>query len=89
MASGLPLSTSRSFGGALVPTSSSVVNTRPSQVAPKPVLDLPALQSASHVLQEQFAKDAQAIPDLAETLTTREHDISGAVGMRSNQPPCG
>ncbi|KAF7970509.1 hypothetical protein HWV62_23741 [Athelia sp. TMB] len=70
MASGLPLSTSRSFGGALVPTSSSAVNTRPSQVAPKPVLDLPALQSASHVLQEQFAKDAQAIPDLAETLTT-------------------
>lgn len=53
-------------------TSSGTLNTRQSQVAPKPVVDLPALESASRVLQDQFAKDAQAIPDLAETLTTRE-----------------
>ncbi|TFK41242.1 nucleoporin [Crucibulum laeve] len=37
---------------------------------PKPVpVDLPALQSASRVLLEQFTKDAQIIPDLGESLT--------------------
>ena len=35
------------------------------------VVDLPALQSASRVLLEQLAKDAQIIPDIGETLTTR------------------
>ncbi|EMD42139.1 hypothetical protein CERSUDRAFT_90739 [Gelatoporia subvermispora B] len=34
-----------------------------------PVLDLPALQNASQVLQEQFTKDAQVIPDLGEMLS--------------------
>ncbi|KII93895.1 hypothetical protein PLICRDRAFT_36114 [Plicaturopsis crispa FD-325 SS-3] len=37
---------------------------------PAPVVDLPALQSASRVLQDQFVKDAQSVPDLGETLTT-------------------
>ena len=35
------------------------------------VVDLSALQSASRVLLEQLAKDAQIIPDIGETLTTR------------------
>ena len=34
-------------------------------------VDLSALQSASRVLLEQLAKDAQIIPDIGETLTTR------------------
>ncbi|KAI0963698.1 hypothetical protein AcW1_000705 [Taiwanofungus camphoratus] len=34
-----------------------------------PVLELPALQSASRVLQDQINKDAQAIPDLGDMLT--------------------
>jgi hypothetical protein len=37
---------------------------------PAPV-DLAALQNASDVLTAQFAKDAQIIPDLGDTLTTR------------------
>lgn len=36
-----------------------------------PVLELPALQSASRVLQDQINKDAQAIPDLGDMLTIR------------------
>lgn len=35
---------------------------------PAPLLDLPGLQSASKVLQEQFVKDAQAVPELGEML---------------------
>jgi nuclear pore complex protein Nup155 len=37
---------------------------------PTPV-NLPALQSAGRVLQDQFVKDAQIIPDLGDTLTAR------------------
>jgi nuclear pore complex protein Nup155 len=37
---------------------------------PVPV-DLSALQNASCVLLDQFAKDAQIIPDLGDTLTAR------------------
>jgi len=32
-------------------------------------VDLPALQNASKVIQEQFVKDSQIIPDLGETTT--------------------
>ncbi|KAH9937039.1 Non-repetitive/WGA-negative nucleoporin C-terminal-domain-containing protein [Fomitopsis serialis] len=41
------------------------------QVAPKPVpaLDLPALQNASRVLQDQLLKDTQTLPDLNDLLT--------------------
>lgn len=39
---------------------------------PPPVLDLAALQTASHVLQEQLAKDAQIVPDLGDMLTVRK-----------------
>ncbi|OCH96059.1 nucleoporin [Obba rivulosa] len=53
------------------PTASVNGKSKLMQGAPKPVpvLDLPALQNASHVLQEQFTKDAQAIPDLGEMLS--------------------
>ncbi len=34
--------------------------------------DLTVLQNASRVLHEQFASDAQIIPDLGETLNTRQ-----------------
>ena len=71
MATGLSFSASRSFSGPLARTNS--INTRQIQATakPAPVVDLLALQTASQVLQEQLIKDAQIIPDLAETLTTR------------------
>jgi hypothetical protein len=66
------LAASRSFNGPL--TSTNGLNSRQLLPAskPAPVVDLPALQSASRVLQDQFIKDAQVIPDLVDTLTTRE-----------------
>ena len=36
-----------------------------------PSLDLPALQTASRVLQEQYVKDAQIVPELGDMLTIR------------------
>ncbi|TBU35136.1 nucleoporin [Dichomitus squalens] len=44
---------------------------RQAQVAskPAPVLDLPALQAASRVLQEQLVKDSQTIPDLGDMIS--------------------
>ena len=43
---------------------------RQAQVAskPAPVLDLPALQAASRVLQDQLVKDSQVIPDLGDMI---------------------
>lgn len=41
---------------------------------PVPV-DLAALQNASRVLLDQFAKDAQIIPDLGDTLTARMQTV--------------
>ena len=43
------------------------------QVAPKPVpaLDLPALQTASRVLQDELNKDTQSVPDLNDLVTVR------------------
>ena len=35
---------------------------------PAPVLDLPALQAASRVLQEQLVKDSQVVPDLGDMI---------------------
>lgn len=52
-----------------VPSSSTnVLGTR--QPQPPPVVDIPALQSASRVLQDQLVKDAQIIPDLGEMFTS-------------------
>ncbi|KAI0735282.1 nucleoporin [Earliella scabrosa] len=36
---------------------------------PAPVLDLPALQAASRVLQDQLVKDSQAVPDLGDMIS--------------------
>ena len=53
-------------------SSSNTANfTRQPQSTKSDVVDLSALQSASRVLLEQLAKDAQIIPDIGETLTTR------------------
>lgn len=54
-------------------SSRNVYSFRNSQPPPKPAptLDLPALQDASRVLQDQFAKDARLVPDLGESLTVR------------------
>jgi len=79
MASALAFATSRSFSGPL--TSTNGLNSRHllSASKPTPVVDLPALQSASRVLQDQFIKDAQVIPDLVDTLTTRESLVAPCV----------
>lgn len=36
-----------------------------------PALDLPALQGASRLLQDQLIKDAQILPDLGDMLANR------------------
>ncbi|KAI0757109.1 nucleoporin [Daedaleopsis nitida] len=36
---------------------------------PAPVLDLPALQAASRILQDQLVKDSQAVPDLGDMIS--------------------
>ncbi|KAF7796400.1 hypothetical protein EIP86_007577 [Pleurotus ostreatoroseus] len=67
---------------ALAPSSSSLppsstnnlaksANARISQQMSRPTtaVDLPSLQSASRVLQEQLVKDAQAVPELGDMLT--------------------
>ncbi|KAI0068445.1 nucleoporin [Artomyces pyxidatus] len=65
------LGSSSVFAGLQASTSSNGFPTRQLPPPPKavPTLDLPALQSASRVLQEQFAKDAQTIPDIGDMLT--------------------
>jgi hypothetical protein len=59
---------SRSFTGLTHPVGTNIVAARQNHPAP---VDLPALQSASRVLQDQFVKDAQIIPDLGDMLTAR------------------
>lgn len=63
----------RSFGGLSGPppsnnyASGSRVKTSPPRTTP----DLPALQDASRLVQEQLIKDTQIIPDLGDMLTIR------------------
>lgn len=78
MSSSHPFALSRTIGGPLGSSSSNGLQSRQMQAVtkPAPVLDLPALQSASRVLQDQFIKDAQVIPDLVDTLNTREHIVA-------------
>ncbi|KAF9229208.1 nucleoporin [Gyrodon lividus] len=45
-----------------------ILRTHQLQSRPSPVVDLPALQSASRVLHDQFVKDSQIIPDIGEML---------------------
>jgi len=56
---------SRSTGDYVVATRQLQTTSRPA-----PVVDLQVLQNASRVLQDQFLKDSQIIPDLGDTLTT-------------------
>jgi hypothetical protein len=72
----LALAASRSFGGRITSTNGSISRQLLPASKPAPVVDLPALQSASRVLQDQFIKDAQVIPDLVDTLTTRESFVA-------------
>ncbi|KAJ7103618.1 nucleoporin [Mycena belliarum] len=44
-------------------------------------VDLSALQNASRVLQDQFAKDAQIIPDLGDTLTAAGGQASASYSV--------
>ncbi|KAF5355937.1 hypothetical protein D9756_004133 [Leucocoprinus leucothites] len=49
---------------------------------PKPTpVDLPALQNASRVVYDQFAKDSQIIPDLGETLTASGGQASASYSV--------
>ncbi|TRM60230.1 Non-repetitive/WGA-negative nucleoporin C-terminal-domain-containing protein [Schizophyllum amplum] len=50
----------------------------PSSTPSSPNVDLPAFQDASRVLQEQFVKDSQAIPDLGDTLSIPGQQASAA-----------
>jgi hypothetical protein len=52
---------------------------------PAPIVDLPALQSASHVLQDQFTRDAQSVPDLGDTFSTRAWNNLGLCIIYSNK----
>ena len=47
------------------------INAAPRKVAPVQPVDLASLQNASQVLNEQFVKDAQAVPDVGETFSIR------------------
>jgi nuclear pore complex protein Nup155 len=44
-------------------------------------VDIPALQSASRLLNEQFTKDAQIVPDLGDSLATREPSFDSLKGF--------
>ena len=80
MSSSNPFALSRTIGGPLGSSSLNALQSRQIQAVTKPIVDLAALQSASRVLQDQFIKDAQVIPDLTETLNTRKHMV--ALGKR-------
>ena len=70
------LSTVRPFGGFQETSLASQSSTSRAKVAPKPrVLDLPALQTASRLVQDQLIKDAQIIPDLGEMINARTNDL--------------
>ncbi|KAH7913029.1 nucleoporin [Hygrophoropsis aurantiaca] len=72
MASTFPFVASYSYKPQQSSGNNNGLSLRPSQLQPKPTpaLDLPGLQAASRVLQDQFVKDAQIIPDIGEMLTT-------------------
>lgn len=51
---------------------------------PAPVLDLPALQAASRILQDQLVKDSQAVPDLGDMICG---SLSDALRVTTNHSP--
>lgn len=52
-------------------TTNHASTSRPRVPPPRPSLDLPALQEAGRLVQDQLIKDAQIIPDLGDMLTIR------------------
>ncbi|KAI0274723.1 nucleoporin [Gloeopeniophorella convolvens] len=56
------------YSDSLMPSSSTGHPRLVQAKAATPTLDLPALQSASRVLQDYFAKDSQTIPDVGDLL---------------------
>lgn len=76
MSAGLSFTGSRSFAPqASVNPNNAISRFGPPAQKPEPVVDLPALQNASRVLQEQFVKDAQIVPDLGDMLTIRAFNL--------------
>ncbi|KAL1748480.1 Non-repetitive/WGA-negative nucleoporin C-terminal-domain-containing protein [Schizophyllum fasciatum] len=67
--------------GAGDPSSSSMRSGTSPKVAG---VDLPALQGASRVLQEQLVKDSQAIPDLGDTLSIPGQQASAAYSVAAD-----
>ncbi|KAF9462165.1 nucleoporin [Collybia nuda] len=68
------------------PPSHPVVNlkgsTNPHPQGPRsPPVDLPALQNASRVIQDQLVKDSQIIPELGDTLTTSGGQVSASYSV--------
>ncbi|KAF8647929.1 hypothetical protein AX16_006461 [Volvariella volvacea WC 439] len=61
------MASSRAFASSTLPSQNAAL-TRPAQSSKPPHADLQALQNASRVLQDQFLKDAQIIPDLGDAL---------------------
>ena len=62
------LASSSSAGPLLGSVNGSKLRQTQAASKPAPVLDLPALQAASQVLQEQLVKDSQIVPDLGELI---------------------
>ncbi|KAF9455109.1 nucleoporin [Macrolepiota fuliginosa MF-IS2] len=75
-----PLAASGSFGPPQPHYNYAPAPRAPQQPKPVPV-DLPALQNASRILYDQFAKDAQIIPDLGETLTASGGQASASYSV--------
>ncbi|KAI0662717.1 nucleoporin [Cubamyces menziesii] len=63
------LASSSSAGPLLGSVNGSKLRQTQAASKPAPVLDLPALQAASQVLQEQLVKDSQIVPDLGELIS--------------------
>ncbi|KAI0670007.1 nucleoporin [Trametes maxima] len=62
------LASSSSTGPFLASGNGSKLRQAQAASKPAPVLDLPALQAASRVLQEQLVKDSQIVPDLNDMI---------------------
>ncbi|GLB36074.1 putative non-repetitive/WGA-negative nucleoporin C-terminal [Lyophyllum shimeji] len=69
---------SLSYGG---PSNGINPNRGAARPAQPPPVDISALQSASRVLQDQFAKDATIIPDLGDTLTSPSGQVSASYSV--------
>ncbi|OSD03533.1 nucleoporin [Trametes coccinea BRFM310] len=73
------LASSSSSGPLLASVNGSKLRQTQAASKPAPVLDLPALQAASRVLQDQLVKDSQVIPDLGEMISAAPSSASYTV----------